>query len=496
FVLEQSHTLTSADLAYKIVSNAPTAAPIIVDFYIRVGVSFRSYFASVRLAAPINLWTFHAGEALIQTLPTGTASGMTAIVAPDTTWAQPAIRSIDNFDLNFVTNPGRYHGSGLGNAPDISPWFVDVQAFGGHTYQTLMNDGNSGATYQRFNAGGNWSGWIAIADSAGAFVGEIRAGRLAGVNQDFSQSDLNGLQTAGWYKGYGFTNSPLGGTGWFYVDVRVAGAGGYVYQRATAFTDQTGSTFERQLVNGTWTAWTQIADTAGAVDPTARAAAAVKPVTSVAGKTGAVTLAKADVGLGSVDNTADAAKPISTAQAAVNAAKADLVGGVVPTAQIPALALTATLVVASQAAMLALTTAQVQPGDLAVRTDGAGTFILTATDPSVLGNWTRLNAPTDAVVSVNSQVGTVVLAKADVGLGSVDNTADTAKPVSTAQAAALGLKAPLASPTFTGTVAGVTAAMVGAVPTTGGISKLVQITQAAYTALATKDGATLYVVVG
>ena len=39
----------------------------------------------------------------------------------------------------------------------------------------------------------------------------------------------------------------------------------------------------------------------------------VGPTRSVAGKTGAVTLAKADVGLGDVDNTSDAAKPISTA---------------------------------------------------------------------------------------------------------------------------------------------------------------------------------------
>ncbi len=42
------------------------------------------------------------------------------------------------------------------------------------------------------------------------------------------------------------------------------------------------------------------------------------------------------------------------------------------------------------------------------------------------------------------------LTKASVGLGSVDNTADTAKPVSTAQQTALNLKAPLASPQFTG----------------------------------------------
>ena len=39
------------------------------------------------------------------------------------------------------------------------------------------------------------------------------------------------------------------------------------------------------------------------------------PVTSVAGRTGAVTLTKADVGLSNVDNTSDTAKPVSTAQA-------------------------------------------------------------------------------------------------------------------------------------------------------------------------------------
>ena len=44
------------------------------------------------------------------------------------------------------------------------------------------------------------------------------------------------------------------------------------------------------------------------------------------------------------------------------------------------------------------------------------------------------------------------LVKADVGLGNVDNTSDANKPVSTAAQTALDLKAPLASPTFTGTV--------------------------------------------
>ena len=46
-----------------------------------------------------------------------------------------------------------------------------------------------------------------------------------------------------------------------------------------------------------------------------------------------------------------------------------------------------------------------------------------------------------AVTSVNGQTGTVTLTKADVGLGNVDNTADAAKPISTATQTALNAKA-------------------------------------------------------
>ena len=51
--------------------------------------------------------------------------------------------------------------------------------------------------------------------------------------------------------------------------------------------------------------------------------------------------------------------------------------------------------------------------------------------------------------------------KSQVGLSNVDNTSDMNKPVSTAQQAALDLKADIASPTFTGTVSGITKSMVG-----------------------------------
>lgn len=51
-------------------------------------------------------------------------------------------------------------------------------------------------------------------------------------------------------------------------------------------------------------------------------AAAAAPVQSVAGKTGTVTLAKGDVGLGNADNTSDADKPVSTATATALGGKA------------------------------------------------------------------------------------------------------------------------------------------------------------------------------
>lgn len=60
------------------------------------------------------------------------------------------------------------------------------------------------------------------------------------------------------------------------------------------------------------------------------------------------------------------------------------------------------------------------------------------------------------VQSVSGRTGAVTLAKADVGLGNVDNTADTAKPVSTAQQTAINAKADLAGPTFTGNPKAVT----------------------------------------
>lgn len=98
--------------------------------------------------------------------------------------------------------------------------------------------------------------------------------------------------------------------------------------------------------------------------------------------------------------------------------------GKIPSAQLPALAITEVFTVASQAAMLALLA---QQGDLARRTDLSRTFILTASDPTVLSNWVEWLIPNDAVTSVAGKTGAVTLAIADtVGLqAALDGKANT-----------------------------------------------------------------------
>jgi hypothetical protein len=186
------------------------------------------------------------------------------------------------------------------------------------------------------------------------------------------------------------------------------------------------------------------------------------------------------------------------------------VTGTLSTAQLPPLAINEVFAPADQAAMLALSA---QRGDVAIRVDNGKTYILSTDSPGTLADWKQITAVGD-VTSVAGRTGAVVLTKTDVGLANVDNTSDANKPVSTAQATSiatkentiaagttaqywrgdkswqtldktavglanvdntsdvnkpvssatttqLNLKAPLASPTFTGTVSGVTATMVG-----------------------------------
>jgi len=166
----------------------------------------------------------------------------------------------------------------------------------------------------------------------------------------------------------------------------------------------------------------ELTNDAGYVDSAGAASSA--PVQSVAGKTGSVSLVKGDVGLGNVDNTSDANKPVSTATQAILNVKADLVGGVIPDSQIPAIAVTDYLgAVANQTAMLALTG---QKGDWCIRSDDGAVYVITGSSPSQLSSWTALSYPEGAVTSVAGRTGAVTLSTSDIaGLGTAAVTAST-----------------------------------------------------------------------
>ena len=171
-----------------------------------------------------------------------------------------------------------------------------------------------------------------------------------------------------------------------------------------------------------WSGSTYVYITSGAVD-------------SVAGKTGVVTLVKADVGLSNVDNTSDINKPISTTtQTALNT-KVDKVAG-------------------KQLSTEDYTTAE------KTKLSGLSNYTLPIASTTVLGGVKAgatvtidvngvLNV-SGTVTSVAGKTGVVTLVKGDVGLGNVDNTSDINKPVSTATQTALDLKANADNAALTG----------------------------------------------
>jgi hypothetical protein len=108
---------------------------------------------------------------------------------------------------------------------------------------------------------------------------------------------------------------------------------------------------------------------------------------------------------------------VTTSQKAAANGVATLDGsGLIPQNQLPAVAITDTFVVGSQAAMLALTA---QTGDVAVRTDVSKSFILTASPATTLANWQELLSPAQGVTSITASApltGGTITSSGSIGL--------------------------------------------------------------------------------
>jgi len=154
------------------------------------------------------------------------------------------------------------------------------------------------------------------------------------------------------------------------------------------------------------------------------AASTAAPVQSVAGQTGIVVLSKTDVGLGSVDNTSDLSKPISTlTQTALNN-KYD--------ASNPSGFQTAAQVSASISALIDAAPATLDTlNELAAALGDDPNFA--ATTSTALGNRLRVDTAAQALTGTEK-----TNAKTNIDLQNVDNTSDLSKPVSTAQSTAIG----------------------------------------------------------
>ena len=164
-------------------------------------------------------------------------------------------------------------------------------------------------------------------------------------------------------------------------------------------------------------------------------------------------IVKADVGLSNVDNTSDADKPVSTAtQAALNlkAATVSPTFTGVPLAP-TATAQTNTEQIATTAFVMSTIGSVIDaaPESLNTLNELANALADDANFSATVTSSLALKAPLASPTFTGTVSGVTATM---VGLGNVNNTSDANKPVSTATQTALDLKAPLASPTFTGTV--------------------------------------------
>lgn len=106
--------------------------------------------------------------------------------------------------------------------------------------------------------------------------------------------------------------------------------------------------------------------------------------------------------------------------------------GLIPTAQLPGLALTDVSTVADETAQLALTA---QEGDIAIRTDQNKTYAHNGGVAGTMADWSELLTPTDSVTSVFGRTGVVTATAGDYTASEVTNVPAGNIAATTVQAA-------------------------------------------------------------
>ncbi|WGK94751.1 MULTISPECIES: hypothetical protein [Flavobacterium] len=166
------------------------------------------------------------------------------------------------------------------------------------------------------------------------------------------------------------------------------------------------------------------------------------PVQTVNAKTGNILLTATDINLGNVDNTSDESKPLSIATQTALELKESIANKSIDISTDP-------------------TSNDKYPSVKAVR-DYVDTKVIenvvdaTTVNKGIIQLKGDLTGTADAPAIANNAITNEKIAtgidKAKVGLGNVDNTSDTSKPISTSTQAALNKKADLNNPEFTGTL--------------------------------------------
>lgn len=245
-------------------------------------------------------------------------------------------------DVNAYTDNGWYRGLGLTNAPNVywNLYSVIKHAEGNaddpYVYQravTYAGDAASvGFEYVRIRQGGTWGAWRQVADGTGPIDASARTTASNAIPKSVAAAGQLVYNNNGTFAGVPFGTGATAGavvqrnssgqvtvpspsstsdaTSKAYVDAQVLAK---YTKPSTGIPDSDLASKFVKTINGT------APDANGNVAVTG--GGGVAPVTSVAGRQGDVTLTKSDVGLSNVDNTSDANKPVSTAQASAISAK-------------------------------------------------------------------------------------------------------------------------------------------------------------------------------